>query len=352
MSASDILINMSITLEEVADALRYVDCDDRDTWILMGICVKEEFYDDGFEIWDDWSRSSPSYKENDARLAWRSFKPGRGAGIGTLIFTARQYGWNGGISKIDYDELERRKEANRKKREKMEKLRKQDAGFAKDLAAIILENTIVRRHSYLIRKGFPRAKGNVLRMSKFDELVAVGPYPDLPFLADLCFPDYTDVIYEEALVVPMRSESGELLNVQLIGEFGDKKFLKKSLHAGARTYIGRGKEQWHTEGYATALSVKKALAYAGLKDVSVSVGFYAANFRNVAKSGLIVADHDRLDRYGNRAGEKGAKKAGLPFWLPPDIGDANDYHMDFGLKALSDSLMQFRKSNLKLRDVQ
>ena len=73
-----------------------IDAGERDVWIRMGFAVYSEFGDVGFEIWDDWARTWPDYRERDARTAWRSF--GRGGGrrrvtIGSLFHLATERGW-------------------------------------------------------------------------------------------------------------------------------------------------------------------------------------------------------------------------------------------------------------------
>ena len=82
--------------EEIRSALSSIDAGDRDVWIRMGFAVYSEFGASGFEIWDDWSRTWPDYRERDARAAWRSFRHGGGrqrVTIGSLFHLARERGW-------------------------------------------------------------------------------------------------------------------------------------------------------------------------------------------------------------------------------------------------------------------
>ena len=48
----------------------------------------------------------------------------------------------------------------------------------------------------------------------------------------------------------------------------------------------------------------------------------------------MIADHDT-----GGAGERAAKKTGKPYWVPPEVGDANDFHQAHGIKALSGNLI-------------
>jgi hypothetical protein len=73
----------------------------------------------------------------------------------------------------------------------------------------------------------------------------------------------------------------------------------------------------------------------------VVVCFSAGNIPVVAaqyRSGFVVADHDE-----SRAGEKAAVKTGLPWWMPPEIGDANDFHLARGIRPLADALNGLRR---------
>lgn len=84
---------MSIACHDIENALLYVPADDRDLWLKMAMALKSELGDDGFVLWDYWSQSASNYKEADAIAVWRSVR-GSGIGIGTLIYEARQHGWN------------------------------------------------------------------------------------------------------------------------------------------------------------------------------------------------------------------------------------------------------------------
>jgi putative DNA primase/helicase len=49
--------------------------------------------EDGFELWDHWSRSSARYRETDARDVWRSMRPDGGISLATLFFEAKEHGY-------------------------------------------------------------------------------------------------------------------------------------------------------------------------------------------------------------------------------------------------------------------
>ena len=56
-----------------------------DEWLMVGMALHHETRGEGFELWDEWSRSSPKYSTREYGLArWRSF--GKGGG---RVVTAR-----------------------------------------------------------------------------------------------------------------------------------------------------------------------------------------------------------------------------------------------------------------------
>ena len=71
-------------------ALRYLPADDRDLWLRIGMAIKAGMGEDGFELWDHWSRSSARYRGTDARDVWRSLRPDGGISLATLFFEAER----------------------------------------------------------------------------------------------------------------------------------------------------------------------------------------------------------------------------------------------------------------------
>ena len=79
--------------ERTREALQFIAASDRDTWLRMGMAIKSELADAGFNIWDAWSQQAASYNARDARDVWKSIKAGGGVGIGTLYHEAKAAGW-------------------------------------------------------------------------------------------------------------------------------------------------------------------------------------------------------------------------------------------------------------------
>lgn len=176
-------------------------------------------------------------------------------------------------------------------------------------AAALMKGCRQGKHPYLERKGFAEMEGNV-----FD-------HPERGLL----------------LVLPMR-RGAELVGAQLIDEDGGKKFLYGQASRGAEFVIDAKGPAVLCEGYATALSIRAALASIKMR-YKIHVCFSAFNIR-VISEGLatlphaIVADHDE-----SGVGAKYPTEAGIPFWMSPKCGqDANDFEQMHGLFAMSQAL--------------
>ncbi len=47
--------------ERIRDAIQHIPPFDREVWIMVGMAVKSELGEDGFELWDGWSQGADSY---------------------------------------------------------------------------------------------------------------------------------------------------------------------------------------------------------------------------------------------------------------------------------------------------
>jgi phage/plasmid-associated DNA primase len=93
-------INSVTTPEkDISDALNAMwatdsaAADDYDSWILFGQ-VLHSLDDSLLEAWDEWSKQSSKYKEGECHKRWLSFCKDGGRTIGSLIHTAKEYGYN------------------------------------------------------------------------------------------------------------------------------------------------------------------------------------------------------------------------------------------------------------------
>lgn len=291
--------------DSIREAISYIPPEDRDVWIQVGMAVKDEMGDAGFEIWDLWSQGAANYKPRDAKAVWRSFR-GRGVTVATLYKLAKEYGWEG------QGEAPRRERPQAVHQDHDEERRRAQA---RQKAERMIQAASMSRHPYLISKGFPDVEG-------------------------LCL--------DQLLLVPMRdAKTNEVNSVQTITWDGQKKFLAGGKARGSVFVIGAGPETFLCEGYATGLSIRAALQTL-YRQAKVVVCFSAANVAHVARAmgDFVVADHD-----ASGTGEKYAVKAGLPWWMPPEPGDANDYERSQGRRALAEALNDLRKEQRPRRAV-
>ncbi|MFO1279560.1 MAG: AAA family ATPase [Burkholderiaceae bacterium] len=81
------------------DALQSIPPDlPRDEWVRAGMAAHAAGID--FDTFNDWSAQAANYTASDARDTWRSFKPGKGVGAGTLYRMAAELGgWRMGGDK-------------------------------------------------------------------------------------------------------------------------------------------------------------------------------------------------------------------------------------------------------------
>lgn len=196
--------------------------------------------------------------------------------------------------------------AYRRDVEAAERKRRQQQESAAKRAAWIMHQTQIGKHPYLEAKGFADEQGSVWKQE--DRLL---------------------------LVIPMRIGQ-RLVGCQLIDETGDKKFLFGQRTANAEFVFDNKGPHVLCEGYATALSLRRALKNLQQR-YTLHVCFSAGNMEKLSRSlpgGLVVADND-----ASETGEKVAKAIGWPYFMPPDVGDDfNDFATKVGAFRASQSL--------------
>lgn len=173
-----------------------------------------------------------------------------------------------------------------------------------------------------------------------------------PYLEFKGFPDAKGLVVGEKLLIPMRNVvTNKVCGYQEIFWNPETRKHEKKMLAGMRaknailTLGNRSvSEFWLVEGYATGLSVKKALESCGL-DSAVVVCFSANNLADVADQiqgkKFIFADNDV-----SLVGQKTAESTGLPWTMADKVGfDANDLHVKDSLFALVGKIIALRKDN-------
>jgi putative DNA primase/helicase len=80
--------------ERLRDALNYINPDDRDIWLEIGMALKEHLSEFGRFLWDQWSRQSSKFNQADQDKTWKGFHR-HDIKIGTLYHHAKKGGWQG-----------------------------------------------------------------------------------------------------------------------------------------------------------------------------------------------------------------------------------------------------------------
>jgi putative DNA primase/helicase len=312
-----------MTMQKAIGALSFIPPHDRDLWVKIGMCLKNEFAEDGFDPWDAWSQGAESYNAKSTKAVWRSISAAGKMGIGSLFHEAAANGWRdngehrGPLTAEDLA-AKRRARAARDAATAAEEARK-ERGYRAAAAAAqkVIEQCELKTHFYLNSKGLP---------------------------------DAIALVNDSTLIVPMRNlETNQLQGMQTIDWLpGERRWEKKMAFGmrakGAVLRLGnqRAKETFLCEGYATGLSIELALHRLRLQ-ASVLICFSDSNMAYVATltSGrrFVIADNDE-----SLAGEKAAKKAGLPWAMSGVVGeDANDLHHRAGLVALCKLIIDVRR---------
>ena len=308
---------------DIAAALSFLDSTDREMWIRIGMAVKSALGDDGWALWLGWSQTAPNYNERAALSAWRSFSEGK-ITIATLFLEAKAAGWRPGknlatkpargsfrpmITSTPLPPLTQKK-----------KTHEQAVRTAREM----LGRSRHRLHPYLASKGLHSVAMRVL----VDTLLV--PMWPVKYLVNC----------------PYVSNSWAT-NTQLISEHGDKLFLEGGRVSKCACPLGgRPRKETITflvEGVATGLSIRLALFNLGISFNTVLVCFSANNLTKVALDPaledynvLVIGDNDT-----SGVGLKAAKESGRPYWIPPEKGDANDYHQRHGLTSLDREIRIF-----------
>ena len=289
-----------------ASALQFISPVERSTWVQVGMALQAGYGDSARDIWMDWSRQADSFKEADARVVWKSFR-GTGISLASLFHEAKQAGWrDDGFQKPSAVQIAAQKRAadERASIEGQERIKTAHAAAKK--AHWILSQCQSEEHAYLDSKGFSKLKGLVWR-----------PEPDTNLL---CIPMYVN---------------GALAGLQLIDKDGGKKFLSGQITSKAEFAISGGinSEHWWVEGYCSGLSLQACLN-ALKRPCRIHITFSAQNLQRMAHSGYVVADND-----ASETGLKSAQATGLPYWMPPTVGDdINDVFKREGLFKTSQAL--------------
>ncbi|QHQ52048.1 DUF927 domain-containing protein [Aeromonas media] len=226
----------------------------------------------------------------------------------------------GGLDPIERERLHQRQQANIERERKQAEQQRQKAARR---AADIMADTGQGESPYLERKGFGSHLNAVNRT-----LIREGGenYP------------------AGSLVIPLTNEAGELVNVQLIGHDGSKRYLAGGQKAGAYHRIEGGELVAVVEGYATGLTVylaTGATVYCAMDAGNLLAVTTIARRQHPEARILLCGDNDAHTQGnpGKTKAEQAAAAIGGLVSLPSVAGDWNDYHQAHGLTATKEAIM-------------
>lgn len=259
---SAVLRHPPLDLRIAEGMLTFVDgCEDRETWVAIGMALKSEFGDLAFDAWDRWSQNAANYSAPACRSSWRGFKSRNGGyTIGTLIKFAKDGGYCFDANdqpRVDQAELSRRRVERAQRAQAEADQREQLATRAVELAHSDWHSAKrIGESQYAARKGIDT-------------------------------PESCRYHADGGLVIPMLRydlpREQALKGVQIIRDDGSKKFTYGMQKPGTACRLGMpvvGEPVFICEGYATGMSIRMALE----RRFPVFVAFDAYNLPIVTES--------------------------------------------------------------------
>jgi putative DNA primase/helicase len=320
---------MTTNINDIRAALACIPANlPRDEWVRMGMALKSELSSEGYTLFVEWSATAESFKESDAKSAWRSFKASGGVSIASLFHLAKEHGYKPPTDRQNGTVRNEQPLADTRARDS----RTNDAESAQRDAT---------HHE--------AAKRAVAQWNAASEQ-GTSPYLERKRVKAVALRFETD----STILVPLRNAAGELWNVQRIAPDGQKRFLKGGRKSGLWAWLG---DRAHAEvllvaeGYATAASLYEATGY------PVAVAFDCGNLRAVAKAiraahakaRIVVCGDDdaaTADKTGRNPGRENAQAAALdvrgiavlPQGLQAGESDFNDMAVRLGGEAVCDTI--------------
>lgn len=337
-------------IDRINSALAFVPADDRDTWLKMGMAIKSELGDSGFNEWNSWSQQADNYKRTDARDVWRSIDPDGGVTIGTLYHEAKNGGWldNRTYQKPTPEEMEERNRSSAQRRAKEQADVERGRQNTAQNAALIRESAIQAQadNPYLVRKQVSPA-GTLLEIDATAAASILGYSPN----------SGGEPLQGLLLVVPVR-QGNSISTLELIDGEGRKAALAgrgtKSGGYWATERLPAGNEPGVTllvgEGVATCLSANQATGYsaiAALSSGNLPVVAKLIRDKYPAAELIILADlvkaDGKPDRHAIEAAQTVRGKVAVPDFgadRNPNFTDFNDMAVNIGSDAVKRAIQR------------
>lgn len=81
-----------VQIDDIRQGLAYIDADDYDTWVKIGMALHSTGNETGFHLWDQWSSKSSKYNPQEMVAKWNSFQSS-GLNLESLFYYANQNGY-------------------------------------------------------------------------------------------------------------------------------------------------------------------------------------------------------------------------------------------------------------------
>ncbi|MBT9567810.1 MAG: DUF3987 domain-containing protein [Thiobacillus sp.] len=255
----------------IREALQFIPASDRDTWVKMGMAIKSEVGDAGFDLWEGWSQQADTFNAKDARDVWKSIRVNGKVTAGTLFHEAKANGWHddGTHQKPTLEEIAERKRiaAERVAQEEVRTALERAEAVKKSAAIWKAATEAKPDHPYLVRKRVaPVATLREIDVGAAAAIVGYVPKSSGEPLAG------------RLLVAPVKVGDG-LSTLELIDQDGRK----AAVYGGAKSGGYWAAQQLHDgdgltlligEGVATVLTAKESSGHPAI--AALSAGNLAA----------------------------------------------------------------------------
>ena len=230
--------------QSASDALYAIPADlPRDEWVRVGMAAHDAGIQ--FDDFDQWSAQAANYDAKAARSTWRSFKPGKGVGAGTLFSIAKQHGYRPGrpAKRPSAAELEAQRAAREKAAAAQAEADEQRHQQAQQAAVALLDCAKLdpQGHPYRQRKGVD-----------FGKQVHRGAWPQRG--------------WDDALLIPAYDAQQRLMTIEAIGPNGEKDSLRHGKKSGAIVPVQKFRSAsivLVAEGVATVAAAAECVPGAG-----------------------------------------------------------------------------------------
>lgn len=308
---------MAADIDRARDALHAIPPDlPRDEWVRAGMAAQAAGLD--FDAFNDWSAQAGNYDARAAADTWRSIRPGRGVGAGTLYREAAAHGWRMDGNKPQHSPS---KAAARP----VEPPRKPAPG-AGPAEVWSRSKPADFMHPYAERKGLSGKPLQALRQLPEGDPLRIGGHS-----------------MAGALVVPAYGPGGELQSLQLIPADGPKMNLPGCPMVSASFTVGTpepGQPLYVCEGIGAAWACWQATGRAAACCFGWgNVARVAADLRQRDASArlVLVPDAGKEESAAEIAREMGCSVAYMPQGEAQNF-DANDLAQRDGADVLAELL--------------